>query len=230
MTHLRDTDEALRFLRDLCTVTELREFAAALARGPAARRGRELPRHQRAHGGIERHDQPRQPVAEVRARRLSAHDRPRAARRREATVTGTNGDRLRVALPNKGRLAEPAVVAAARRRASTSSSASGRLSAVARNLAIELLFVRTDDITEYVARRAGRPRDHRRRTSSPSAARECPAARARFRCLLARAGGAGARRDQRRRGPWRLPHRHHLPAAHARLPRRARASRRSLSR
>jgi TrpR-related protein YerC/YecD len=26
MTHLRDSDEALRFLRDLCTITELREL------------------------------------------------------------------------------------------------------------------------------------------------------------------------------------------------------------
>ncbi len=26
LTHLRDTDEALRFLRDLCTITELKEL------------------------------------------------------------------------------------------------------------------------------------------------------------------------------------------------------------
>jgi ATP phosphoribosyltransferase len=64
-------------------------------------------------------------------------------------VTGPNGDRLRVALPNKGRLAEPA--AALLRDAGIDVELSERrLSAVARNLAIELLFVRTDDITEYV--------------------------------------------------------------------------------
>ena len=64
-------------------------------------------------------------------------------------MTGTNGDRLRVALPNKGRLAEPA--ASLLRDAGIDVELSERrLSAVARNLAIELLFVRTDDITEYV--------------------------------------------------------------------------------
>lgn len=64
-------------------------------------------------------------------------------------MTGTNGDRLRIALPNKGRLAEPA--AALLRDAGIDVELSERrLSAVARNLAIELLFVRTDDITEYV--------------------------------------------------------------------------------
>lgn len=60
-----------------------------------------------------------------------------------------NGDRLRVALPNKGRLAEPA--AALLRDAGVDVELSERrLSAVARNAPIELLFVRTDDITEYV--------------------------------------------------------------------------------
>jgi ATP phosphoribosyltransferase len=63
-----------------------------------------------------------------------------------------NGDaeaRLRVALPNKGRLAEPA--ATLLRDAGVDVELSERrLSAVARNVAIELLFVRTDDITEYL--------------------------------------------------------------------------------
>ena len=57
--------------------------------------------------------------------------------------------RLRVALPNKGRLAEPA--ATLLRDAGVDVELSERrLSAVARNAPIELLFVRTDDITEYV--------------------------------------------------------------------------------
>jgi ATP phosphoribosyltransferase len=64
-------------------------------------------------------------------------------------MRGTDSDRLRVALPNKGRLAEPA--AALMRDAGLDVELSERrLSAVARNVDIELLFVRTGDITEYV--------------------------------------------------------------------------------
>lgn len=58
-------------------------------------------------------------------------------------------DRLRLALPNKGRLAEPA--AALLQDAGLDVELSERrLSAVARNFDLELLFVRTGDITEYV--------------------------------------------------------------------------------
>lgn len=61
----------------------------------------------------------------------------------------TENGRLRVALPGKGRLAEPA--ATLLRDAGVDVEFSERrLSAVARNAPIELLFVRTDDITEYV--------------------------------------------------------------------------------
>jgi ATP phosphoribosyltransferase len=56
---------------------------------------------------------------------------------------------LRLALPNKGRLAEPA--SALLRDAGIDVELSERrLSAVARNVELELLFVRTEDITEYV--------------------------------------------------------------------------------
>jgi len=57
--------------------------------------------------------------------------------------------RLRIALPNKGRLADPAV-ALLRDAGVEVELGERRLSAQARNLAIELLFVRTGDITEYV--------------------------------------------------------------------------------
>ncbi|HEY6609284.1 MAG TPA: ATP phosphoribosyltransferase [Candidatus Limnocylindria bacterium] len=64
-------------------------------------------------------------------------------------MNGNGSGRLRVALPNKGRLAEPA--AALMRDAGLDVELSERrLSAVARNVDIELLFVRTGDITEYV--------------------------------------------------------------------------------
>jgi len=57
--------------------------------------------------------------------------------------------RLRIALPNKGRLADPAV-ALLRDAGVEVELGERRLSAQARNVEIELLFVRTGDITEYV--------------------------------------------------------------------------------
>jgi ATP phosphoribosyltransferase len=59
-------------------------------------------------------------------------------------------DRLRVALPNKGRLEQPATELL--RRAGIVFEKTGRtLSAPARNVPIELLFVRSEDIPEFVA-------------------------------------------------------------------------------
>ncbi|MDQ2935454.1 MAG: ATP phosphoribosyltransferase [Chloroflexota bacterium] len=57
--------------------------------------------------------------------------------------------RLRLALPNKGRLAEPAVALLQDAGIDVELS-ERRLSAVARNVEIELLFVRTGDVAEYV--------------------------------------------------------------------------------
>lgn len=57
--------------------------------------------------------------------------------------------RLRLALPNKGRLAEPAVALLHDAGVDVELSAR-RLSAVARNMDLELLFVRTGDVAEYV--------------------------------------------------------------------------------
>jgi len=56
---------------------------------------------------------------------------------------------LRLALPNKGRLAEPAVALLHDAGIEVELS-ERRLSAVARNVEIELLFVRTGDVAEYV--------------------------------------------------------------------------------
>lgn len=58
-------------------------------------------------------------------------------------------ERLRLALPNKGRLAEPAV-ALLRDAGVEVELSERRLSAVARNIDLELLFVRTGDVAEYV--------------------------------------------------------------------------------
>jgi ATP phosphoribosyltransferase len=60
------------------------------------------------------------------------------------------GARLRLALPNKGRLAEPAV-ALLHDAGLDFEYSERRLTAPARNLDVELLFVRTEDIVEYVA-------------------------------------------------------------------------------
>jgi len=57
---------------------------------------------------------------------------------------------LRLALPNKGRLAEPAV-ALLRDAGLDFELSERRLTTMARNYELELLFVRTDDIAEYVA-------------------------------------------------------------------------------
>lgn len=56
---------------------------------------------------------------------------------------------LRLALPNKGRLAEPAVALLHDAGIEVELS-ERRLSAVARNVEVELLFVRTGDVAEYV--------------------------------------------------------------------------------
>jgi len=58
-------------------------------------------------------------------------------------------DRLRLALPTKGRLAEPSV-ALLQDAGIDFELSERRLSAVARNVDLELLFVRTGDVAEYV--------------------------------------------------------------------------------
>ena len=65
--------------------------------------------------------------------------------------TGLNGDgALRLALPSKGRLAEPSV-SLLRDAGLDFELSERRLTAAARNFQIDLLFVRTDDVPEYVA-------------------------------------------------------------------------------
>ena len=64
--------------------------------------------------------------------------------------TPAEDGRLRIALPNKGRLAEPAV-ALLRDAGLDFELSERRLTTVARNYPLELMFVRTDDIAEYVS-------------------------------------------------------------------------------
>jgi ATP phosphoribosyltransferase len=64
-------------------------------------------------------------------------------------VTGANG-RLRLAMPNKGRLAEPSVDLL-RSAGLEFELSERRLSASVANTDLELLFVRTEDVAEYVA-------------------------------------------------------------------------------
>ena len=64
-------------------------------------------------------------------------------------MSGANG-RLRLALPNKGRLAEPSVDLL-RSAGLEFELSERRLSASVANADLELLFVRTDDVAEYVA-------------------------------------------------------------------------------
>lgn len=63
-------------------------------------------------------------------------------------MSATTG-RLRMALPNKGRLADPAVALLHDAGLDVELS-ERRLSAIARNMDLELLFVRTSDVAEYV--------------------------------------------------------------------------------
>lgn len=63
-------------------------------------------------------------------------------------MSAANG-RLRLALPNKGRLADPAVALLHDAGVDVELS-ERRLSAIARNMEIELLFVRAGDVAEYV--------------------------------------------------------------------------------
>lgn len=66
-------------------------------------------------------------------------------------AAGLNGEgALRLALPNKGRLSEPSV-SLLRDAGLDFELSERRLTAAARNFEIDLLFVRTDDVPEYVA-------------------------------------------------------------------------------
>ena len=145
---LRDADEALRFLRDLCTVNELREFAA---RWEVARL---LDAGTSYHEISDRTGASSATISRVnqwlrygRDGYRLVLDRPGA---HEATAPMTAVDALRLAVPNKGRLEAPAVELL-RGAGLEFELSERRLSAGVRNADVELLFVRTEDVAEYVA-------------------------------------------------------------------------------
>ena len=106
---LDDREEAERFLRDLCTLGRAARHRPALGRRPAARRRhalrRDLSAHRRQHGD----HHPDRLLAEPRRGRLPGMlDRLKAG---DGTPLPDRGramrERLRLAVPNKGRLVEP---------------------------------------------------------------------------------------------------------------------------
>src|SRR5665811_2515695 len=107
----------------------------------ASRPGSLLPGHRRPNRRVDRDDHPHQRVAPTRNGRLP--HRPLTDERDMST-------NLRIAVPTKGRLAEPS--AALLQRAGIRFERSDRaLSVTARSAPVELLFVRADDVAELVA-------------------------------------------------------------------------------
>ena len=143
-----DGDEALRFLRTCAPCNELREFAA---RWEVARL---LDDGVSYHEISERTGASSATISRVNQWLRYGRDgyrlRPRPTRELRAPGGRAMTERLRLALPNKGRLAEPAVdllrAAGARLRA-LGATAAARVA----NTDLELLFVRTEDVAEYVA-------------------------------------------------------------------------------
>ena len=112
-----------------------------LDRGPVARRGPLLPEDRRSDRSVDDHRHPNQRVAPSRNGRIR-HCAP--------TLEGCTDVNLRIAIPTKGRLAEPS--AELLRRAGIRFERSDRaLSVTARSAPVELLFVRSEDVAELVA-------------------------------------------------------------------------------
>ena len=146
---LRTTDEVTRFLRDLCTRAELEALVAPLADGAAARRGRAVPRDRRARADLDGDRDAGRAVGAARGRRLP--DRARAGREAAMsafTRAGENG-RLTLAVPAKGRMAEPTLRLCADAGLSFETTERSLVVPCA-NAPVDLLLVRPSDIPEYV--------------------------------------------------------------------------------
>ena len=197
---LDDREEAERFLRDLCTLGELHDMAQrwAVVRllddGPPLRRDLEADRRQH------RDDHPDRVLAQPRRGRL-----PRACSTRSKATTARRHplpagpirqramrERLRLAIPNKGRLLEPTLAllhdAGPRVRGARPQPRRARPEPPARHP------VRADERRRRVRRRRrGRRSGSPAATSSPSPASTCRSPRARLRPLPARRRGPGRR-------------------------------------
>ena len=152
VTTLRTQDEVARFLRDLCTLPELEALAhrwqtvLLLDEGvPYVEIAARVP-------DVDCDGDPCRPVAQARNRRIPDGPRADAPARAEAAVTGftragENG-RLTLAVPAKGRMAEPALRLCAD--AGLSFEVTERSLVVpCANAPVDLLLVRPSDIPEY---------------------------------------------------------------------------------
>ena len=144
---LKSLEETERFFRDLCTIPELHtlshrwEVAKLLDQGVhyadiAERTGQHRDHH--AH----------QFLAALRNRWLPAAARPAQGALKVNGRSGLIDGRLRLAIPNKGRLAEPAI-ALLREAGYQFEADDRRLFAPCDNYPLDLLFVRAEDIPEY---------------------------------------------------------------------------------
>ena len=152
---LRTRDEARRFLRDLCTLPELEALTHRWQTVRLLEEHVPVPRDRRARADQHGHRDPGRAVAAQRHRRLPHRARPDAREAKAAldernafTRAGSNG-RLTLAVPSKGRMAEPALRLCAD--AGLSFEATDRALLVpCANAPVDLLLVRADDVPEYV--------------------------------------------------------------------------------
>ncbi len=150
---LEDADEAGRFLRDLCTLGELHDLAQRWAVVRLLDEGMhyaEISRQDRREHGD---DHPHRVLAASRRGRLPADAgaRPRRGRRARCAARGTRSmrERLRLAVPNKGRLVEP-TLALLHDAGLVFEEHDRSLVARVQNHPLDILFVRTGDVVEFV--------------------------------------------------------------------------------
>ena len=139
---LEDIDEAAGFFRDLCTLAEIEAMSQRWQIVLLLDEG--LPYREIAEqtGAFDGHRHPDQPVAPPRGGRL-----PPGAR----SASGAPDGPPRVAVPNKGRLLEPTERLLRDAGLAVRTGRSRALTVPVRNVPIELMFVRTEDVAEMVA-------------------------------------------------------------------------------
>ena len=145
LLRLESADEAGRFLRDLCTLGELRDLAqrwAVVRLLDAGMHYAEISRRDRREHG---HDHPDRVLAQPRRGRLPADARagPRAGDERLMR------ERMRLAVPNKGRLVEP-TLSLLHDAGLVFEEHDRSLVSRVQNHPLDILFVRTGDVIEFV--------------------------------------------------------------------------------
>ena len=229
---LETLDEAERFFRDLCTLGELHDMAQRWAvvrlldAGQALRR--DLARDRRQHGDDHAH----RLVAPPRRGRLP---RPMLAKvgadrgRRRHRLGPPMTERLRLAVPNKGRMVEPTLRLL--HDAGLVFEEHERSLVVARPELRPRHPVRADQRRHRVRRRRRRrPRHHRHRPADRDRRRAAARPRAGLRPLSARGRGPDRQPVPDRRGPGRASRRDGPPEHGPALLRRARHRRRRRAR